>query len=511
MQGRYRYDRVAWVVWLLLPMIGLLAVAAMASAAVPVLDLPLVRALRSDDANPDPLQRCLRDPDPPGVHWARAAVDAYCRMQTLTVPSLAQVSVWLRNGQTQLLDRQYAAYALQEHAHPAVPALEVALWKTFDDPSPVARTVADLWLLRAPHSAIAATASAIQHFAQAVSARGDRGAAHTTPAQLHAMVTDLQLAAGDLHRATAADARLPEIYVVYMRMARLVGASRVLDAAAKRALRLAPADYYVYDAMMKAEQPRWGGSVAGMLDVAEQADSHLSESPALAFVTAKPAGYAGLVAHWHQDDARALPLLQAGIAAGPNAEFLRVAAGICGDRNDLATMLIDDAQRVRFDPRDIDALDDRAQLLASMGDDSWALRDLGRALAQRPDDIRALQLASGAEQRLHHYADSEATLQHLLVLQPDNEPALTALVQEYLYLAPQREKARPYVERLLKLQPTNAGYWMDRAQCYAEARSPEFYQSLHQFLRYARADTPAERATTARIRQFLATNPPPRA
>src|SRR6185437_304927 len=66
----------------------------------------------------DPLQRCLAYPDPPGSHWDREVVVAYCKYRHQQIITLAQIRELVRGGHATQLDG-LLAQSLQEQKNHA--------------------------------------------------------------------------------------------------------------------------------------------------------------------------------------------------------------------------------------------------------------------------------------------------------------------------------------------------------------------------------------------------------
>ena len=239
----------------------------------------------------DPLQRCLAYPDPPGSHWSRDAVAAYCHSQLTTGISFDELKAQIEAGHADAIDRGMAELLQRQLAKPGSPGLFDATYEIdFDRSFPDIRPILDAWKRQSPQSAFAYAASGVAYTRAAWDARGATWAQDTPQSNLDSMGRLSAQAAADLDRAVALDNRVTIAYSTMIRLGGLNGASSdYASAAAKRGLAIDPSNYLIYSRLTWLAQPKWGGSIDAMHRVAADAQQHVRDNPMLVVIDEEPA------------------------------------------------------------------------------------------------------------------------------------------------------------------------------------------------------------------------------
>src|SRR6185312_4190120 len=122
----------------------------------------------------DPLQRCLAYPDPPGSHWDREMVAAYCKYHYQPTITFAQVRQMVQAGRARELDRMFDAALHAQLTDPdARGRLDQIFLDDFGEASFDIRSTLDAWKRQSPDSAFAWAASGYEYRQMASQARGE--------------------------------------------------------------------------------------------------------------------------------------------------------------------------------------------------------------------------------------------------------------------------------------------------------------------------------------------------
>ena len=112
--------------------------------------------------------------------------------------------------------------------------------------------------------------------------------------------------------------------------------------------------------------------------------------------------------------------------------------------------------------------------MTPIGQQDWAMA-LARArqlVAQRPDDLAAVQLLARALAEAGQYAESEAEFRKVLAAQPQNVFARHALA-ETLLRQQKRAEAQAQLQQVVRDQPTNVPAWMTLTRIHRQSHEPE--------------------------------------
>lgn len=268
-------------------------------------------AAQKAEAIADPLQRCLDYPDPPGSHWTRIAVVAYCHNQLSTGLTFGEIKTQVEAGHAQAVDRRLEELLqAQFSGKSAWGALDTTYETDFDGISTDVRSILDAWKRQSPQSAFAYAASGTAYVRAAWDARGTAWAADTTQSNFDSMQRLSVEAAADLDRAVALDQRVMPAYAAMIRLGGLNGEAGYAFAAAKRGLRVDPSNYLIYSRLTWLAQPKWGGSIEEMRKVIAASQRHVAQNPLLTVIQ-------------HQSDAIAAGLDDCGCSDSFNPEVIR--------------------------------------------------------------------------------------------------------------------------------------------------------------------------------------------
>lgn len=252
-----------------------------------------LKSAKNAETVADSLQRCIAYPDPPGSHWSHEATTAYCRYMSHPIIPLSDVETLVKARRTAELEKRFAAMLDQQRSNPDTRGL---LDRTFNadflSESTETRKILDAWKHRSPHSAFAYTASGLSYFEQASKARGSKYADETSTSQFEAMRALTHKARKDLEQAVAIDPRMTPAYATMVDIGSMEGDLAYAEEAGRRGLAVDPANYSIYVALLEKAEPKWGGSLKAMRQIADEAKKHSDENPMLLMLLTSESAYA---------------------------------------------------------------------------------------------------------------------------------------------------------------------------------------------------------------------------
>ncbi|MET0935798.1 MAG: DUF4034 domain-containing protein [Luteibacter sp.] len=242
------------------------------------------RVARASDIA-DPLERCLRMPDPPGTHWNRQGVEAYCRYHAMPSMTPARFQALIAKGQGAAVDKEFAGYLHAQMTDPANPGrLDRAMYAAgFHDADPKTRAAIDAWKKQRPDSPFALAASGIQYVAAAWAARGTATAGHTTDAQWAGMHAMSDLARIDLDRVAGMTPAVPPVYTAMYTLGLLNSDHEYAETALQHGFALQPGNVSLLLVQAGMTREQWGGTRARQEQLRREAAA-LAASQPLAWV-----------------------------------------------------------------------------------------------------------------------------------------------------------------------------------------------------------------------------------
>jgi tetratricopeptide (TPR) repeat protein len=237
--------------------------------------------------------------------------------------------------------------------------------------SPVLATFMDDWVTTRPSSANARIVRATYYTAAAWNARGETSSRNTSFRQGMAAHAYFARALVDLDSALRRTPCSVMAYGGYMAIAPYAGDTAMSREAMDQALLLQPYSYVVREEQMLNLRPRWGGSYDAMNKLAREADSLGDTNPRLHALHGFADWDQGDMSERHKEPARALEFYDRALSFG-------------------------DLWRFRLE---------RGRLYEALGREDEALADLERALVQRPQHARLLDILASTKYELGRVAD----------------------------------------------------------------------------------------------------------
>jgi tetratricopeptide (TPR) repeat protein len=428
------------------------------------------------------LQRCLKFPDPPDSHWNHAAVVAYCKYRFQPIVSLARIRRLIRTGHAARLDQLLAQALHEQLTDPdARGRLDRIFYADFNNGSTALRRLLDEWKRQSPRSAFAYAASGTADMQKAYAARGYAYIDDTPQSNIDAMDQWAKRADADFRKAIKLD---PHVTPAYRGMVMLGGLalSRAygLDAA-KRGLAVAPADYSIYGQALWLEQPKWGGSFAGMTVLAQKAMQHATENPLLMLI-------AGEVNFYRVENSGCSEAEQVSDYIAALDQFggmcpLRGAGEAAHRSGDYPAMAIYLSEYLRFDPADNDVRLDRIYGLIALRQLKWGIAEADTLVGRSPGDHRVFDARGAAYQEEADLPRAVRDFKTALRLDHSDQWALAHLAGIDM-TRHQWDKAWNIADQMIQLDPQSIGGWMMRAQIQEEQpraglRETEEYMATH--------------------------------
>jgi lipoprotein NlpI len=428
--------------------------------------------LASAESIGDPLQRCLAYPDPPGSHWRRSAVTAYCRYRSQHVVPAAEVESLIDNGHADILDRRMVDALRAQRIDPdSRGLLDWTFQSDFSTGSANLRRSIDAWKKQRPDSAFAYAASGFAYVNAAYSARGGDWIQRTPASQVAAMHGLAVLARKDLDRAVALDPHITPIYKAMLMAAKLEGDDDYARAGERRGLKVDPANYTIYVHMMQVAEPKWGGSLEQMRQVAKQARARSRRNPLLLLLQPEPELYAAGLCSCGGSTPE--PSAYREILDRPvGTSSLSAAADSAAHVDQSPLAIVYRAEAVRFAPESSDELRWLIARLLKLQDDpslrpgiDHALQVLTDHLVQRiPGESKPYEFRASSYELVGDNARAEADLLHALSLAPGDESVLEQLTQHYVMITHDWDKGWTVSSRLIQSHPENRYGWISRAR-----------------------------------------------
>jgi len=324
----------------------------------------------------DPLQRCLKYPDPPGSHWSKAAIEAYCQYRLQPVIEFTEVKALVNAGHASELDSRLAAVLNEEFTKPERRgALERQFAATFSDVSPYMRATLDEWKLQSPDSAFAYAASGFNYESAAFEARGKKEADVTPAANFESMNQLAALAVVDLQKSLRINARVMPAYAKLIEITAAQGDTRDAIDIAHAGLAVDPTNFYIYSHLLWSVEPRWGGSKEVQKSVVASAQAHAAQNPVLLLLQSQARIDAANLWTCDCESPAERNAYRFALDEVASADDLRKVGANASDNNQQATAAVFLSEAVRFDSQNEEVSDARTSAVNAFMHDSptWPL------------------------------------------------------------------------------------------------------------------------------------------
>lgn len=421
----------------------------------------LVAAQNAEDIK-DPLQRCLKFPDPPGSHWNHAAVVAYCKYRNQPLITFAQAKQLIESGHAAKLDQMLAQALHAQQTDPdAAGRLDRIYEQDFDNGSFDIRPTLDAWKRQSPNSAFAFAASGVAYAEMAFKARGAGWMTETPASNVESMDRIAGEADTDLQRALKLDSKVTPVYRAMIMLGGIDLGGTYASVAARRGLAIAPDDLDIYEQLLWLRGPKWYGSLDAMTAVAHAAREHAGAN-ALLYMLPQDQGWY-LVKNCECSDAKQLAGYRAVADHLVGYGDLEDIADAAKDANDPATAAIYYSEALRFNPELQDDRINRVFDLIGFHYGDWALAEGNRVVAASPEDEYAFHARGAAYLNMGDFQHAQRDFAAAVKLDPKDDWGLWRLGGTYT-LEGQWDKAWAISNTLIDEYPKYAEGWLLRAR-----------------------------------------------
>jgi tetratricopeptide (TPR) repeat protein len=454
----------------------------------------------------DPLERCLRMPDPPGSHWHAEGVAAFCRYRYQSELTPARFRELIADGKSAEVDRILATFQrAQSENTSAESSLDGAMYRmgaaVFD---PATRTALDAWKKQRPESAYAVAASALQYTSAASAARGEEAARDTPDERWAAMYKQAALARAELERAAKMQPTVPVVFADMFRLGILTGDRDYAAASLAHGLAINPGDLSLRLIQSSLSGSNWGGSPELLLSQASETAAIAPSHPLLWVVVGKARIMAAT------DSSRPEPLKRQFLAAADEVAAPVDLGNLAYEANRqgaLTEALILAVEAWRFDDGQPNALYVIGAASPRARYSDWARAVLGTAAREHADSLRVLRIAGRGLLSLEP-AEGERILSQAADRDPADGSARAELGFYYLNYARRYDRALAMADELIRLDDDNPDGYALRAYAQVETNDPARYASIRVFLdRFGQRD--GGQSAADNFRSYLAEHPEP--
>jgi hypothetical protein len=426
-------------------------------------------ARRAEDIA-DPLQRCLAYPDPPGSHWDRDVVVAYCKYRNQPTISFAQIKQMVQAGHARELDKLFDAALHAQLTDPdARGRLDRIFVKDFGKTSFDIRSTLDAWKRQSPDSAFAWAASGYEYREMASDARGSDYISKTPQSALDAMDRLARQADADLKHALALNPKITPAYGAMVYLGGIDLGNGYAMQAVEKGLVEVPDNLNIYESWMWLEQPNWDGSLAAMDAVARGAQKQAGRNPLLRMLASSRDLYRIGQCECAADTRMSAYAAVLDKPAG--ATDLNYAGYAAKDANNPSVMTIYLSEALRFDPDLRDTRIDRIYDLVEFDRIQWAIDEASRMIADSPRDEYPIKARGWAYLVGNDMPDAQKDFETAAQLDPSDVWVLTHLCNIYVG-SKQWDKAWDLANRMIREAPQDSTGWVARAQIQAREPRP---------------------------------------
>jgi tetratricopeptide (TPR) repeat protein len=450
----------------------------------------------------DPLQRCLAYPNPPGSHWTPTVVNAYCQYRMQPLMSFAELQALIQNGQAAEADQRFAKMlAAQSTQLNARGRLDRTFDQDFDGSFEV-REVLDAWKRASPKSAFAYAASGFAYEKMAHKARGSGYMQDTPASNVESMDRLLLQADADLRQAISLNPKVTPAYTAMIDAGALsLGRAYAMDAG-RRGLTVDPANFSIYSALMWFAQPKWGGSLQAMNNIAAKAQTHRSENPLMVLQLSKAPAYDKLD-NCDCHSVQELATYPAFFDQVSTAQEMLYAASAAESSHHRELSVVYFSEALRFDPDLPDARLHRIFNLSNFDESKWAVDEADSMVKLAPQDEDPIKARAYSYEMLGDYKHAEQDMQTLLSINPGEESVLIELGSMYAYWSHEWDKAWATDNRIIQAYPNNPYGWMLRAEIQKQQPRAGLPDTINYFAAHFDTD-PQRHLALLRMRAALA-------
>jgi hypothetical protein len=301
-------------------------------------------------------------------------------MQTLM--PYEKVKALIESGKAAQLDAYLSEVAKKQLAQgESAGLLDRIYFSYFADTSPQTHALIEAWKRQRPKSAFALTAIGRYEVDMGWRARGGQYTKDTPAENFQRMDQWFKLARRDLDQAVALDRRVLPAYSGMISIARAHGDRDYEREASGKGLAVDPANYSIYSQLMAMAEPRWGGSLDEMKQIAALAQAHAKDNGLLMMLLPWADAYKAKLVNCDCADPAAYRRI---LDQMPTGELLNGAAYAVDSANKADLAVVYESEVIRFYPWADEAKAMRMRHLIKFGEKGWSKVDADE-LSAKPD------------------------------------------------------------------------------------------------------------------------------
>jgi len=364
---------------------------------------------------------------------------------------------------------------------------EVHVWSVYGDvgEDPGTHGWIDRWVSEHPKSRAARVVRANLHRNLGYQSRGRKLAKETSETQFAGMRSHFEQAARDV----VASRELGPMHMVaagtMIDIAR--GAGDVDDARGwvDEALKSDPLNYGIRRRLMDVLEPRWGGTLEAMQELADEAQVYADRNPRLRILMGAPDGYRGLDAEFANRHREAIAHYSKALAYGDmGVEWSKGRARQYLKLRQYELGHADAEYAKHWQPDSVEAWQTNGRIFLEQGRWSEAISELDVVLSLEPHHAGYLGDRGFVHEKLGHWEAAEADSRASIAI--DKNAWVAAHLGIVLFRGLDRaDEAISWLELSATMSPRDAETWFQLAEAQERAGAPGARTSYQQFLKLA--------------------------
>jgi tetratricopeptide (TPR) repeat protein len=375
--------------------------------------------MREAEAIEDEYTRCISAPDLPGNQWPDGGARARCselQEGPWPIPALAAVLEKSDGGQDldQAFQRMQEAYVDSAHKD----ARWERAFEAFDSGKPEAEVLAQTWLEQSSKSPHAMTALGLSYLQNAAKQRGPKWINETSQSEIDAMQRWLHRAQPLFLNALSLDPHQGFACSGLVDAIRMAGGTRLGPDIVERCNRADPNLPRYLSAIRIASTPKWGGSWEALASFDDYIEAPAQQNPALAYMRSTRTLEQAFELQRAKQQSKALPMLLEVVRVAPHSGAMRVASRDLQEAGRFDEAMIYLTQALRFEPRNIDLLNQRGGLYQALGDNARAIETLQQVVSRGLANTQTYAKLAYPAEKLGDYATARDAYEKAM-LDPD--------------------------------------------------------------------------------------------
>lgn len=320
-------------------------------------------ATKADEIH-DPMERCLHFPDPPGSHWSREGLTAYCRYSLQETVQLAEFDRLIKSGHARDLDERFSSWEADPKRHPDAFYRFVVV--NFGTADPERQPLIESWKQQSPQSAYAFALSGWNYMKIGWRARGGKFAAETAQSNFDAMDNAMERARGDIEMAIRLNSHLSMPYAAMVDIGTATSDTNYAFEGAKQGSLATRDKYPIFIQLTKYTSSRWHGDSKSQQWLLSGVDRFVSNEPLLHVIRPIVLSYAAGIDYDAPSDGQ-WSVYRTAMDDVSSYSLLTLVGRTALDHGQYALAYVYLSEAARFDSTVQELNDERAQAASQMG------------------------------------------------------------------------------------------------------------------------------------------------